>query len=97
MCLTIEKGAGQEKTVVNKLSMLLERSMTILLYSSLLFLLFCLEGMTNVLALPHARVPIVKFKDPKSRFLCDVSKDSIYFLFFLSNFIKNHHDTLRYA
>lgn len=55
MCLTIDKGAGQEKTVVNKLSNLLER-----------------KGMTSVLALPHARVPIVKFKDPKSRFLCDI-------------------------
>lgn len=29
--------------------------------------------MSGVKALPHARVPIVKFKDPKSRFMCDVS------------------------
>jgi len=55
MCLTIDKGAGLEKNIVNKLSNMLER-----------------KGMTNIKALPHARVPIVKFRDPKSRFMCDI-------------------------
>jgi len=55
MCLTIDRPAGNERHIVNKLSRLLTN-----------------KGMQYVKPLPHARVPIVKFKDPKSRFLCDI-------------------------
>lgn len=77
MCLTIDKDAGSEKYIVNKLSRLLTNSM---FPAFNYFTNYAIEGMQSVKALPHARVPIVKFKDPKSRFLCDVSKHLGFYL-----------------
>jgi len=55
MCLMIDKLAGNQRMIVNKLQRLLTN-----------------RGMQFVKALPRARVPIVKFRDPKSRLLCDI-------------------------
>lgn len=73
MCLTIDEKTMKRAAVIKKLAKVLETSMDASCHAGLrLVLTSPTENMKELLALPKARIPIVKFVDPRRKLSCDI-------------------------